>query len=381
MRLEKITTLTAIRAFFVILCAVGGWAMADLFVINAQPPVPYQYWYGAGIGLIIGAAMIWVDNALKGVSLRGFSAATFGLALGGLVSWLLGTSPLLSFIGPKNLDGTLTQEAQQVRLGVQIALFLVCAYLGMVMALRGKDEFNLLIPYVKFTPTDTFNQLLVVDTSVIIDGRIADICETGFIEGTLIVPRFVLRELQYIADSADPLKRARGRRGLDMLARMQKNQKIEVKIHENEVPEVNDVDAKLVLLGKMLNAKVITNDYNLNKIAELQKVHVLNINDLANAIRAVVLPGEELSVRLVKEGKESDQAVAYLPDGTMIVCNQARRLIGQQALIVVSSILQTSAGRMVFAELKNNMVLRTDRAWQKREGDPAEQPAENPVSG
>ncbi len=355
--------------------------MADLFVINAQPPVPYQYWYGAGIGLIIGAAMIWVDNALKGVSLRGFSAATFGLALGGLVSWLLGTSPLLSFIGPKNLDGTLTQEAQQVRLGVQIALFLVCAYLGMVMALRGKDEFNLLIPYVKFTPTDTFNQLLVVDTSVIIDGRIADICETGFIEGTLIVPRFVLRELQYIADSADPLKRARGRRGLDMLARMQKNQKIEVKIHENEVPEVNDVDAKLVLLGKMLNAKVITNDYNLNKIAELQKVHVLNINDLANAIRAVVLPGEELSVRLVKEGKESDQAVAYLPDGTMIVCNQARRLIGQQALIVVSSILQTSAGRMVFAELKNNMVLRTDRAWQKREGDPAEQPAENPVSG
>jgi uncharacterized protein YacL len=237
------------------------------------------------------------------------------------------------------------------------------------MALRGKDEFNLIIPYVKFTPTDTFQQLLVVDTSVIIDGRIADICETGFMEGTLIIPRFVLRELQYIADSADPLKRARGLRGLDMLARMQKNPKIEVKIHENEVPEVIDVDAKLVLLAKMLNAKVVTNDYNLNKIAELQHVRVLNINDLANGLRAVVLPGEELSVRLVKEGKDPDQAVAYLPDGTMIVVNQSRRLLGQQVLIVVSSVLQTSAGRMVFAELKNNLSLRADRAWQRREPD------------
>ena len=358
MKLEKLTTLTVLRLFFLLLCAVGGWALSDLFV--SQEPPPYLHGLGLAIGIVVGGLVIWIDTALKGFSLRGLSAATLGLAMGALVSYLIGTSPLLSFVEKHDPEG-------QIKVAVQISLFLVLSYLGMVMALRGKDEFNLIIPYVKFTPTDTFQQLLVVDTSVIIDGRIADICEIGFLEGTLIIPRFVLRELQYIADSADPLKRARGRRGLDMLARMQKNPKIEVKIHENEVPEVTDVDAKLVLLGKMLNAKVVTNDYNLNKIAEIQHVRVLNINDLANAIRAVVLPGEELSVRLVKEGKDPDQAVAYLPDGTMIVVNQSRRLLGQQALIVVSSVLQTSAGRMVFAELKNNLVLRTERAWQRRE--------------
>lgn len=361
MKMEKLTTLTAIRVFFVLLCAIGGWALSDLFV-DPEKPIPYVHWVGFFVGVIGGGFMVWVDNALKGVSLRGFSAATFGLAMGALVAWLIGVSPLLRFL----------RHNEQALLGIQIVLFLVCAYLGMVMALRGKDEFNLIIPYVKFTPTDSYQQLLIVDTSVIIDGRIADICETGFLDGTLIVPRFILRELQYIGDSHDPLKRSRGRRGLDMLARMQKNPKVEIKIHENEIPEVTDVDAKLVLLAKMLNAKIITNDYNLNKIAELQKVRVLNINDLANSVRAVVLPGEELSVRLVKEGKEPDQAVAYLPDGTMIVVNQANRLIGQQVLIVVTSSLQTSAGRMVFAELKNNAVLRTDRAWERRDAQAQE---------
>jgi len=200
---------------------------------------------------------------------------------------------------------------------------------------------------------DEPSQPIVVDTSVIIDGRIADIMETGFIDGTLVIPRFVLKELQYIADSADALKRGRGRRGLDILAKIQQNPKAGVRIHEEDFADIPEVDAKLVHLAKIMSAKIMTNDYNLNKVAVLESVHVLNINDLANSLRAAALPGDELNVRIVKEGKEPDQGLAYMPDGTMIVVNQGRRVMGLQINVTVTGSLQTSAGRMIFAEIKS----------------------------
>lgn len=194
----------------------------------------------------------------------------------------------------------------------------------------------------------------ILDTSVIIDGRILDICETGFVEGTLIIPTFVLEELRHIADSSDSLKRNRGRRGLDILNKIQKELKIDVEIYEKDFPEIAEVDSKLLKLSQVLNGKVITNDYNLNKVAEFQGVPVLNINELANAVKPIVLPGEEMTIQIIKDGKESNQGIAYLDDGTMIVVEGGRRHIGETLDVAVTSVLQTAAGRMIFAKQKDS---------------------------
>ena len=194
--------------------------------------------------------------------------------------------------------------------------------------------------------------LKILDTSVIIDGRIADICQTGFLEGIIVIPQFVLEELQHIADSSDVLKRNRGRRGLDILNRIQKELQIEVQIYEGDFEEIQEVDSKLVKLAKITNGIVVTNDFNLNKVCDLQSVQVLNINDLANAVKPVVLPGEELRVQVIKDGKEQKQGIAYLDDGTMIVVEEGRNYIGKSIEVLVTSVLQTSAGRMIFAKPK-----------------------------
>ena len=194
--------------------------------------------------------------------------------------------------------------------------------------------------------------LKILDTSVIIDGRIADICQTGFLEGIIVIPQFVLEELQHIADSSDVLKRNRGRRGLDILNRIQKELPIEVQIYEGDFEEIQEVDSKLVKLAKISNGIVVTNDFNLNKVCDLQSVQVLNINDLANAVKPVVLPGEELRVQVIKDGKEQKQGIAYLDDGTMIVVEEGRNYIGKSIEVLVTSVLQTSAGRMIFAKPK-----------------------------
>jgi uncharacterized protein YacL len=194
----------------------------------------------------------------------------------------------------------------------------------------------------------------VLDTSVIIDGRVADLCETRFLEGTFLVPHFILDELQHIADSSDSLKRARGRRGLDILNKIQKMGDVDVRIIDEDFPHVKEVDAKLIVLAKKMNAKIVTNDLNLNKVAELQGIRVLNINELCNALRPVVLPGEAIRVFVLKEGKEAGQGVAYLDDGTMIVVDNARRHIGKNVDVIVTSVLQTTAGRMIFTRLKED---------------------------
>ncbi len=326
-------TIVTLRLIFLILCVLGSWAISQLHDTWAQHPV-----LAVLIGLAGGGAVIGVDKVLKGFSLRGLSAATFGLFVGWTISYFIGNSVLFSFID------------DEPKLIAQIVMYVVTAYLGMVIALRGSDEFNLVIPYVRFRREDRPERLVLLDTNVVIDGRIQDVCATGFLNAVLIVPRFVLHELQYIADSGEETRRARGRRGLEVLKALQHNPHVEVKIHEDDVAAVKEVDGKLVQLARMLNAEIVTNDANLHRVAELQRVKVLNLHDLARALRPVILPGEKLSVKLVKEGREPDQAVAYLDDGTMIVVNRARRHIGHEIEVIIDSVLQTSAGRMAFAD-------------------------------
>jgi uncharacterized protein YacL len=326
-------TLFTLRLCFLMLCVLGSWAIGQMHDSWAQHPI-----IAVLIGIASGGIVIGFDRMLKGFSLRGLSSATFGLFIGWTISYFIGNSVLFSFIDP------------DTKLIAQIIMYCVCSYLGMVIALRGSDEFNMVIPYVRFRREDKPERLVIVDTNVVIDGRIHDVCATGFLNAVLIVPRFVLHELQYIADSGEETRRARGRRGLEVLKQLQKNPHVEVKIHEDDVAAIKEVDGKLVQLAKMLNAEIVTNDYNLNRIAELQRVKVLNLHELGKALRPVVLPGERLSVKLVKEGREPDQAVAYLDDGTMIVVNRGRRQIGHELEVVIDSVLQTSAGRMAFAD-------------------------------
>jgi uncharacterized protein YacL len=327
-------TIIFIRLFFVFLSTIVGYYIS---LILGAFSLRYAL-IGAGIGCAGSLCVILVEVKSKKFSTRNLSAAVFGLIFGFFMAWIL----------------TLVMKLIPMDPGVysvlNIVFILVFCYLGMIIAMRGKDEFNLIIPYVRFSRQEQRDEIVILDTSVIIDGRIIDIANTRFIEGYFLVPRFVLRELQQIADSQDTLKRNRGRRGLDVLNRLQKNTHITVKVHEEDFPEVKDVDAKIVKLAKVLDAKIFTNDFNLNKIAELQGICVLNINDLANALKPVVLPGEEMTVRVTKEGKEYNQGVAYLDDGTMVVIDSARRLIGQTINIAVTSVLQTSAGRMIFAQ-------------------------------
>jgi uncharacterized protein YacL len=237
---------------------------------------------------------------------------------------------------------------------VRLFVTLVTCYVCVSTLIQTKDEFRFIIPYVEFSKQLKGSRPLVLDTSVIIDGRIADICDTGIIDTELIVPRFVLQELQGIADSSDKIKRNRGRRGLDILKRMQNNPKVDLQMHEANLAElenVHKVDERLVALAKAIGARVVTNDFNLNKIAQLQGVEVINLNELANALKLVALPGENLPVRIVKQGDQMGQGVGYLDDGTMVVVEQGRQAIGQEVSITVTSVLQTPAGRMIFGRI------------------------------
>jgi uncharacterized protein YacL len=332
--------LWVIRILFLLLCTVGGYAVSQVrpeFVVG-----PYSGFLGMVIGFGFGWLLIAVDEMLKGFSLRAFSATTFGLLLGTVVALLVDHSGLFENADPAT------------RWLVRLCLFLSFGYIGIVLAMRSnKEDFSLIIPYVRFAPQNKPDNLLLLDTSVIIDGRIADLIENNFIEGIVVVPRFVLKELQQIADSSDPVKRARGRRGLEMLNRLQHNNRNEVKIHDGDFPEEKEVDSKLVHLARNLGAKLFTNDYNLGKIAELQSVVCINLHDLAKAMHTVLLPGEMLSLRIVREGKDKGQGVGYLPDGTMVVVNRAQDFLGQQVEAQVQSLLQTGAGIIVFADLKH----------------------------
>lgn len=300
-------------------------------------------WLGMAIGITLAAGIIGIERVVRKVPPK----VLLGGLLGLIVSLLLGHLLTLSMLRLPLLDAPSTIALQGL---VHVAL----AYMGVVLGARKGAEFDLNKYRQLFKGEATEENPKLLDTSVIIDGRVADICETGFLEGTLIIPQFVLRELQQIADSSDPIKRNRGRRGLDILQRIQRSMEVHVKIIEQDFPKIRDVDSKLVALGKLLGAKILTNDFNLNKVAELQGVPVLNINQLANAVRPVVLPGELMNVHILKEGKEYGQGVAYLDDGTMVVVDSARKYVGRNVDVAVTSVLQTTAGRMIFTRLRDD---------------------------
>lgn len=297
----------------------------------------------AGVGLAL--SIILAEIIIGMISLDNLIMGVIGAILGLIFAW--GLDYCIYSIVPPSLYDRIHKY--------YVALALLSAYLGMVVAIRKKDEVDLLDRNI-FVPSAKRKgqEVVILDTSVIIDGRIMDVCETRFMTGRIIVPRFVLNELHTLADSSDNIKRQKGRRGLDILARLQEIPETPVTIFEKDFSELKAVDAKLVELAKDLSAKIVTTDFNLNKIASLQGIRVLNINDLANALKAVVLPGEVMHVFIVKEGKERDQGVAYLDDGTMVVVEDGRRLVGKKAEVHVTSILQTSAGRMIFTKPKEH---------------------------
>ncbi|MFK2826817.1 PIN/TRAM domain-containing protein [Bacillus sp. B190/17] len=291
----------------------------------------------------------WMEDRIVTAPLTDILSGSLGLILGLIVAFLAGNTlnsieiPIVNTVAP-------------------IFLTILLGYLGFQVGFKKRDEITSLFSInrsgkKKESGASEGSSVVqksykILDTSVIIDGRIADICQTGFLEGCLIIPQFVLEELQHIADSSDTLKRTKGRRGLDILNRIQKDIAIEVEIVERDFEDVHEVDSKLVKLAKEMNGIVVTNDFNLNKVCELQKVQVLNINDLANAVKPLVIPGEEMSVLVIKDGKEQRQGIAYLDDGTMIVVEGGREYIGKQIDVIVTSVLQTSAGRMIFAKPK-----------------------------
>ncbi|MEQ1656553.1 MAG: PIN domain-containing protein [Nitrospira sp.] len=327
------------RAIFILLSALAGMVL----FLRAEGASGAFWLYGFGIGAVTGGLIVVGEYALRTLSFGIIVGATAGLAVGllmtGLVEW----------VGGEIFD------VQTFLFHIGGLVFLLgFPYLGLVLGARfGQEQ----LPVSQPRATDlsgSSNSLKVLDTSVIIDGRVADLCETGFLEGTFFVPQFILHELQHIADSSDSLKRARGRRGLDILNKIQKMADIDVQVVEEDFPNVKEVDAKLVVFAKKKGARIMTNDLNLNKVAELQGVRVLNINELCNALRPVVLPGETIRVFVLKEGKEAGQGVAYLDDGTMIVVDNARRCIGRNVDVIVTSVLQTTAGRMIFTRLKED---------------------------
>jgi uncharacterized protein YacL len=339
--------LWVIRVLFLALCTVAGYAISQVHSDFVR--IPYSALLGMAVGFGFGGLLVAIDEMLKGFYLRAFSATTFGLLLGAAVAQLIDHSGLFENVEDKQ------------RWIIRLCLFLSFSYIGIVLAMRSnKEDFSLIIPYVRFAPQNKPDNLLLLDTSAIIDGRIADLIEANFVEGLIVVPRFILKELQQIADSHDPLKRARGRRGLEMLNRIQRNTRNEVKIHDGDFPEEPEVDAKLVRLARNLQAKLYTNDYNLGKIAELQSVNYVNLHDLAKSMRVSLLPGEALSLRIVREGKDKGQGVGYLPDGTMVVVNHAQSSVGQQVEAEVQSTLQTGAGVIVFADLRQPVAMTSD---------------------
>ncbi len=325
-----------------LLAGTGG---SGYFLFQETAPSPYSGWYGMGAGLIIGIILLLLEGRIKRVPLRVILGGAIGLVLGLMLANVVAGAFLTGFFD--NLDGSFP---------AYLLLNTLLGYLGAVLGVKKGREFKASsLPWAQRGAAAESNGHKVLDTSVIIDGRIADICDTGFLEGAFIIPQFILQELQHIADSSDPLKRGRGRRGLDVLNRIQKQANLEVKIVDQDYPKIQEVDAKLIALAKDLNAKIVTNDFNLNKVAELQGIPVLNINQLFNALKPVVLPGEIMNVKILKEGKEPGQGVAYLDDGTMVVVDNARRHMGKSVDVSVTSVLQTTAGRMIFTILKEEI--------------------------
>lgn len=338
--------LWVLRGLFILLIAAVA-----LLAIDDRPGEPgnigaYRPHFLAA-AVAVAALIVLVETFVLRKSLAALSGAFLGLVVGMAIAYAFGLVVDLAI----ETWWRAGVEQPAVVGAVKLMIGIITCYLAISFVLQTKDDIRFVIPYVEFARQTRGNRPLVLDTSVIIDGRIADICETRIIDSEIIIPRFVLQELQAIADSADKLKRNRGRRGLDMLNKLQTNEKIVIRISDARLPSVEEagtVDQKLVALAKKIDGRVVTNDYNLNKIAQLRGVDVININDLTNALKPVVLPGESIQVRIIKPGEEPGQGIGYLEDGTMVVAEASRDKLNEPVTLTVTSVLQTSAGRMIF---------------------------------
>jgi len=331
--------LILVRLIFVIVVSVTCYVIAPF---GRSPNVD------AGVGALLGAAIVLFEWKLRTVSLKRLIGAAIGSILGICGAYLFALV-IRSSVPVGNTQSFL-----------QILVMLLMAYVGLIVGASKGDLLNLAaLGGIFGGEKQGRKSYKILDTSVIIDGRIADIAETGFLDGVIVTPQFVLRELQLVADSADSLKRNRGRRGLDVLQRLQKMATLQIQIVEDDFPAVREVDLKLIELAKVYEGKIITNDFNLNKVAQLQGVEVLNINELANSLKPIVLPGEIMKVFILKEGKEYNQGVAYLDDGTMVVVDNARKMIGKTIDVSVTSVLQTTAGKMIFGKWDERAFTRT----------------------
>jgi uncharacterized protein YacL len=336
--------LKVLRALFVLACVIMGVIWAS-YLLPDQYPRQY-FWIGAGgvIGLLVSLAVIVMVTFVSQEMFERISPAVVAIVLAIAVGWGVARYILLMF---PNLAAN-----QYFSTFLVTSLVLIFAFIGITLGLTRASNWEALVKAVRRRHLESRGMKLL-DTSVIIDGRLADVCKTGFLEGTLVVPRFILRELQSIADSPDVLRRARGRRGLDILRQLQESDSgVEVQVIEDDPLDVHEVDGKLVRLARQFGAKIVTNDLNLNKVAQIEKVLVLNINDLANSLKPAVLPDEQMHVKIVKEGKEAFQGVGYLDDGTMVVVDGGRDHVGKDVAVVVTSVLQTTAGRMIFTKLQ-----------------------------
>lgn len=327
-------TIFIIRIFFIALSLSGAW-----LIWYTNPDFEDYLPRILIIGGLLGVFTVLVDIFLKGFSLRGLTALTFGLLMGLVIAMLISASPLFE------------QGDPEVLFMSRLVLFIVCMYLGTVIALRGKDEFNLVIPYVRFLPQKVDSPVIVMDASALIDGRIVGVCGSRFLLGEIVIPRFVLDELQRIADSTDPARKAKGRKGLQVLNELKKLDGVHITIQESDLGQRHQMDAKLIFLAKSLNAKLLTTDYNLAKLAEFQGVEWLNLSGLAKALNAEITVGERFDVELVRPGKDTGQAVGFLSDGSMVVVTDAEDFIGQSIHVEAVSIIPSAGGKMVFARL------------------------------
>lgn len=341
-----------IRALFVLIMAAIGYAyIAD----SENQPLGHLTWTLMALAVVVAVGFVCVDILSPRKKLQVFAGTFFGLLVGVLIAWALSfviplivTQLVTAF--PDTLQATTNQRALIDFLTLLVGA--VAVYLSISFVLQTKDDFRFIVPYVEFAKQTKGSRPMLLDTSVLIDGRIADVADTGVFDVQLVVPRFVLVELQQVADSADRLKRNRGRRGLDVVARLQKSPAADVVIYEaSHHGEGGKVDDQLMLLAKELGGRVLTTDFNLNKVAKLTGVYVININDLANALKPEVLPGEAMSVKIIRPGEEASQGVGFLDDGTMVVVEHARNRVGEEVLFLVTNTRQTSAGRMIFGRI------------------------------
>lgn len=326
-------TINLLRILFVTFSLFVGIWVGDV-ILGSQAS-------GGAWGLIFGLAVLLADRLLRGFSLRVFSSATFGLLLGFLLSSLLLGSDALRY------------ASDQTRWIVSLCVYSAFGYLGSMLAIRSnRDEFSLIIPYVRFRRTAVQDAPVVIDTSILIDGRLLELCQTGFLSMSLVVPRFVLDELQRLADSAEPAKRERGRRGLDLLNEIKSRKEMTLTLHDSPTDDDAPVDTRLIRVAQVLQARLLTNDSGLARVARLEGLAVLNLHELSRALQATVLTGDEIELTLIKPGRDPHQAVGYLPDGSMIVVNHARGRVGETVTVVIGGVFQTVSGQMYFAELK-----------------------------